>query len=177
MTLDASAEFESVDEQLVAYLDGELAPEAAATLETQLAQDALLRERLQQLQAAWDMLDELPQQDVPARFAQTTIAMVVQDAAKEAEAEGESALARLTRAWGLTAMACLLACFGGYRLVYGILNAPNQRLKRDLEVIDNIDAYRNAESVEFLRRLADEGLFEDEVQNMTETESPQSREE
>jgi len=157
---DQSIQYESLDEELVAYLDGELAPEKAASIELRLASDANVRARLQALQRAWDMLDELPQEEIQEEFTQTTIAMVVASAESVTTQAKQSASWRATKIWGLTAVVCAMASFASYQVVDGILNAPNERLKKDLQVIDNMDAYRSAESVEFLRRLSAEGLFE-----------------
>ena len=47
-------------QQLVAYLDGELDDETNQEIERRLSADPEYRLRLQQLQQAWDLLDELP---------------------------------------------------------------------------------------------------------------------
>lgn len=158
---DQPTQYDSLDEELVAYLDGELEPQEAARIEERLAHDVEVRKRLQQLQRAWDLLDELPQEDAHEKFTETTIGMVVANSESETTEAKQIALTRSAQVWGITVVACLIASFAGYQVVYGILNAPNQRLKKDLEVIDNLDAYRSAESVDFLHRLAEEGLFEE----------------
>jgi anti-sigma factor RsiW len=161
---DQPKQFESLDEELVAYLDGELEPEQAARIDERLATDAVVRERLQHLQRAWDMLDELPQEDVKEQFTETTIGMVVASAEIATTDAKQTAFTRSAQVWSITAVTCLIACFAGYQVVFGIFSAPNERLQKDLEVIENLDGYRSAENVDFLRRLADEGLFDEEVQ-------------
>src|SRR5689334_12512908 len=64
------------DEQLVAYLDGELEPEAARQVEELLADDETARSRLNQLAASWDLLDQLPRATVDDMFTRTTVQMV-----------------------------------------------------------------------------------------------------
>ena len=49
----------AIDEEIVAYLDGELDMETAAKVERRLADDPRYNARLNQLQRAWDMLDNL----------------------------------------------------------------------------------------------------------------------
>ena len=55
-----SSQIESLDEELVAYLDGQLDPESARHVEQRLASEETARRRLQQLAQSWDMLDQLP---------------------------------------------------------------------------------------------------------------------
>ena len=50
---------DELNEELVAYLDGELSPEAVQRVEHRLASDPEFRERLNSLQRAWSMLDIL----------------------------------------------------------------------------------------------------------------------
>lgn len=73
------AELEKLDEELTAYLDGELSPNAAADLEARLVQDESLRQRLAELRKAYDLLDDLPLSTPRQSFTQTTIEMVVED--------------------------------------------------------------------------------------------------
>lgn len=153
-------EFDSVDEELVAYLDGELGSAESADIEKRLTQDASVRERLQHLQRAWDMLDELPQDEIPEQFAQTTIGLVVASTKDEVKHAQSSATAKRGFIWVITLASCTLACVVGYQIMFAMLNSTNRQLEQDLPVIENMDAYRSAESVDFLRRLADEGLFE-----------------
>lgn len=67
------------DEQLVAYLDGELSGKERAELEDRLIDEESLRLRLQGLQRGWDMLDVLPTPVADERSVQTTLEMVVRD--------------------------------------------------------------------------------------------------
>jgi anti-sigma factor RsiW len=162
---DTSMRFDSVDEELVAYLDGELDADEAAQIEGRLATDPNLRGRLQQLQRAWDMLDELPQQDVQERFTRTTMAMVVTEATDgNRQATAKWRVGRLLIGV-MTIATCVVAMVVSYKVVDGILEAPNRRLRSDLPVIRDLDAFRNADSIDFLRRLAKEGLFAEEAED------------
>jgi len=75
-------ESELIDEELTAYLDGELPAVQSTSLEQRLVDDARLRQRLAELRQAYDMLDELPVTPRNQAFTQTTIAMVVADLKK-----------------------------------------------------------------------------------------------
>ena len=48
-----------LDEQLVAYLDGELDAESSRRMDELLATDADVRRRLQEMERTWDLLDDL----------------------------------------------------------------------------------------------------------------------
>ncbi|MFP6650030.1 MAG: hypothetical protein VB817_11240, partial [Pirellulaceae bacterium] len=50
--------------------------------------------------------------------------------------------------------------FTGYLLSWRAATADNRRFLEDLPVIEQVSEYRQAESVEFLRLLVKEGLFE-----------------
>ncbi|MFM8260706.1 MAG: anti-sigma factor family protein [Pirellula sp.] len=72
-------ESDAIDEELTAYLDGELTPQESAALEQRLVEDEFLRTRLAELRKAYDLLDELPETPHSKNFTQTTIEMVIAD--------------------------------------------------------------------------------------------------
>ena len=149
-------------EQLVAYLDGELEAEAAREVERRLAADAAYRQRLNRLQQTWDLLDHLPKATIEPAFTQSTVAMVVVQAADDVERLKSAHSRRQRFAWagGLAlATSAFLAGYGGWSRVG---DRENRRLLRDLPVIERIGEYRYVDTVEFLRTLDREGLFAEE---------------
>src|SRR5260221_7987301 len=78
-----SSQIESLDEELVAYLDGQLDPESARHVEQRLASEETARRRLQQLAQSWDMLDQLPHAAADETFTRSTVQMVAVAAAQE----------------------------------------------------------------------------------------------
>ena len=72
-------DMEQIDEQLTAYLDGELSPAEAAALETSLVDDERLRIRLAELRQAYDLLDEVPETPHNQRFTKSTLELVIKD--------------------------------------------------------------------------------------------------
>ena len=161
--LQPPSDTNTADELLVAYLDGELAADEQVRVERRLAVDPEFRARLAQLQRAWDLLDSLERTEADEDFARSTVEMVAVKAADDVQAERNKS--RLRQAWlyavGGTAMA--MSLIAGYLLVARVADRPNRELVRDLPVIERVDEYRNAESVEFLRELHQEGLFAQEV--------------
>lgn len=149
-------------EQLVAYLDGELDAETSQQVERRLAENVEYRRELQQLQRAWDMLDELPRAEVSESFTQTTVEMIALSVAEELAAVPGRNRLRAWSVWGAAGIGTLLAALVGYLAVSSYLSRPNAALQRDLPVIENMDLYEVADSVDFLRQLEATGLFAEE---------------
>jgi anti-sigma factor RsiW len=153
----------TIDEELVAYLDGELDASGAARIERRLADDAAYRARLAQLQRAWDMLDTLQRSEAHDDFARSTVEMIAIKAVDDAKTGQMRAVRRRNLSWVGISLAALVAAAAGYLLFQWQLDRPNRELVRDLPVIERIDEYRDADNVEFLQQLHQEGLFAAEV--------------
>ena len=150
------------EEQLISYLDGELPPEQAHQLETVLADDPEMQRRLQQHQRAWDLLDALPQTDVNNDFTRSTVEMVALSVSAENEQKKEAIRHRDRIGWWIVIEVLVVAALLGFIGVRIMVTAPNRQLVEDLRVLEDLDAYRNAEAIEFLRALDREGLFGEE---------------
>lgn len=150
---------ESIDEEIVAYLDGELDSETEARVVRQLGEDATYRARLAQLQQAWDLLDNLRGSEADDEFVQSTVAMV----AVQAEAEAKTMRQRIVQRRSLAGLAIvgvtLASLLVGYTIFYQRFNEPNRKLVQDLPVIERMDELRNIENIDFLKQLERENLF------------------
>ena len=51
------------------------------------------------------------------------------------------------------------ASAAGFATAWWIADAPNRQLIEDLPVIENVDLYRHADSVEFLQALDEKAIF------------------
>jgi hypothetical protein len=147
-----------LDEQLVAYLDGELDPEGRSRIEALLASDPEVRRRLQSLEQTWDLLDELDSEPLGERFTRTTLEMVTVAAGEDVEKHRAEAPRRRRRWLLITGGSLLAAAVVGF-LVVALGFDPNRELLEDLPVLENLDEYRQVESMEYLRLLQDENLF------------------
>ncbi|MCU0982448.1 MAG: hypothetical protein MUF25_25095 [Pirellulaceae bacterium] len=146
-------------DELVAYLDGELDTESNRQIERRLSQDAVYRQQLRELQQSWDLLDHLPRADVDEAFTESTIAMVALRASDE-ERQTETQTVRKRRLLLASSTVCAaLAFLAAFAATRWWSDGPNRQLLQDLPLIENIDEYRYAESIEFLRMLEREGLF------------------
>jgi len=150
------------DEELVAYLDGELDAEQSRRIEALLASDAEVRRRVQELERTWDLLDELDATPADARFTHGTLEVV----ALTARQELEQALAQKTAArrmwwWRRLGGLCLAALLG-FSAVAFLAPDPNRQLLQDLPLLERFDEYRPIGGVEFLELLDKAQLFSGE---------------
>jgi anti-sigma factor RsiW len=159
----ASTESERLDEELVAYLDGELEGEAARRMEHRLASEEKVRRRLQQLAQSWDLLDHLPRTTVDDSFTHNTVKMVAQAAEKEVEHVAAAEPQRRWMRWLLTAVAAVAACAIGFFAVTQFRTDPNKQLLENMPVIQNQDPLKEAGNIEFLEQLDKAGLFPEET--------------
>ncbi|NQU22234.1 MAG: hypothetical protein HQ567_13200 [Candidatus Nealsonbacteria bacterium] len=160
---DEPANDDAMDERLVAYLDGELDPQASREIEDLLACDPEIRGRLQRLDRTWELLDRLDRPPSADRFTQTTLEMVAVEAEEELDRLQAEAPRRRRRRWLLVGCGLLIAGLTGYAVAAMLLPDPNRDLIRDLPVLENFDQYRRIDSVEFLRELHTEGVFAEQA--------------
>ena len=74
---------EAIDQEIVAYLDGELDPAAGPRVERRMAEDPRYSARLNHLEKAWDLLDTLGPSEADDSFTHSTVAMVALKAQDE----------------------------------------------------------------------------------------------
>ncbi|MBN2217425.1 MAG: hypothetical protein JW719_08615 [Pirellulales bacterium] len=178
--LEPAPDSASLDEQLVAYLDGELDDATARHIETLVADDPELRARLRELGQAWELLDQLDRPRIEETFTETTLELVAVQAEAEAEDDKtrEPRRRRRRQAWvGGTFLAAGLA---GFLAVAALWPNPNRSLLEDLPVVENVDEYLQVlgddesvdQSIDFLRRLHQEQLFVDEDRQGEDDHAP-----
>ena len=144
---------DAVQEELVAYLDGELDAAARARVEERLTEDDDYRQKLARLERAWHFLDALPRTEADAKLTQSTIEMVTVAAREELQNADVTAERRKWLVWqqaslrfyspGCSAIALSIASF-----------RPNDQLVQDLPVIENVELYRHVDSVDSFAKSA-----------------------
>jgi anti-sigma factor RsiW len=157
----------AIDEELVAYLDGELDAETEARIVRRLADDPRYNQRLIQLQRAWDLLDTLQQTESDDDFVHSTVAMVAVQAEQDAKTQKVRIVRRRNLMWLAIAGVVLLSATLGYLVIQHRLNREDRELVRDLPVIEHVDEYRTIENLDFLKQLAQENLFPAETDDGT----------
>ena len=155
----------SLEEQLVAYLDGELDGESCRRIEQLLAIDPEVRHKLHWLEQTWEMLDELDTAPVGEDFTRTTLEMVAVAAEEDVRKNLEEAPRRRHRRWLLAGGGLLLAGLAGFMTFTLIAANPNKELIEDLPILENLDEYRQIRDITFLRMLRENRLFpkEDDI--------------
>jgi anti-sigma factor RsiW len=157
----------ALQEQLVAYLDGELDAEASRRIEELLTTDAKVRATMQELDHTWQLLDELDTGGVDERFTRSTLEMVAVAAADEVEQTRAAAPRRRRLRWLAIAVGATAAGLAGFAATAMFWPDPdkktNERLVENLPVLENLDQYCQVENVEFLRMLQQERLFAEEA--------------
>jgi hypothetical protein len=148
-----------LEEQLVAYLDGEMDSESCRRIEELLAVDPEVRRKLHWLEQTWEMLDELDATPVDENFTRTTLEMVAIAAQEDARKVLEEAPRRRRRFWMLAGCGLFVAGLAGFMTVSLIAASQNKKLIRDLPILENLEEYRQIKDIKFLKMLKDEDLF------------------
>lgn len=157
--VDPTGEQASLDEQLVAYLDGELDDETSRRIGDLLVSDPKIRETLKQFEQTWEMLGNIDRADVDEIFTQSTLEMVAAVAADEAEKQRADAPRRRRKQVLIGSVSLLAAGVVGFLGVWLSRPNPNTKLLADLPVLERLDQYRQIENVQFLEMLAKQDLF------------------
>lgn len=148
---------------LVAYLDGELEEGRTQEMERILAENATARQEVDLLTRTFSLLDALPRPTASAQLTARTMECL----------RVETATAPwVNRAWyhslrrGLVAATWIvgltLAGMAGYFAANRVAPEENVQLVKELPVIENIDAYSDVESIEFLQELEKKKVFNDD---------------
>ncbi len=150
----------SLEAQLVAYLDGELDAQSSRQIEELLAADPEIRRKLQTLERTWEMLEELETTPVDDQFTRTTLEMVAVAAQSDVRKSIEEAPQRRRRWWLRGGAVLLAAGLAGFLAVAWMFPDPNRQLLNNLPLLENLDEYRQVEDIQFLRILQKERLLE-----------------
>jgi hypothetical protein len=161
--LDPNAKTATLEDELVAYLDGELDDESGRRIEQLLATDPKVRAALQGLERTWELLDGLDRAHPEESLTRTTLEMVALAAEEDVQQQQAEIPRRRRRRWLLGSGALAAVALAGFLAVALLRPNPNEQLLRDLPVLENLDQYRQVDDIEFLRLLDQEGLFAKET--------------
>jgi anti-sigma factor RsiW len=149
---------------LVAYLDGELAGEAARALEARLSLDPAARAEADALRRTWELLDYLPRPQPSLRFTHRTLERLSPVRADEQQRRRRWRLRSLGLGW---VAALLVAGWTGYAAYNWLVpREPGERqLLQDLRIIENKRLYERMEALDFWRALESPDLFGEDSSN------------
>jgi anti-sigma factor RsiW len=155
---------------LSAYLDGELDEAVSQQLEARISLDSEVRAEFETLRETWSLLDYLPTATPRADFTNRTLERL----ALERRVVAPATKARRLPAAALWAGGVLIAAglgYGASGLLPTAVPVPvphedsavaDETLVRHLRVIEMWPLYKNAEDLDFLKKLDDPDLFGDE---------------
>jgi anti-sigma factor RsiW len=149
----------SLEEQLVAYLDGELDEGQTAHVEQLLAADPKVRESLLRLDRAWSLLERLDRVRLDDRFTRSTLEMVAVAAEEDVRRWEREVPRQRWRRWLVGGMGLLAASVAGFAMVGLFRPDPDKSLLQDLPVLEDLDELRQVDDITFLQLLYEEGLF------------------
>lgn len=158
---------------LIAYLDGELNDDDAAHVEEALAKDPDVRQEVEKMTRAWELLDLLPAAKASNEFTQKTLSAIAERPKIKSPDEGETEylpqLGRRVRASGprwavriVGLVGLLLVAVVGFNSTFRRNAQPIDELLTELPLIERLDQYQAAGNVEFLEELASSGLFNEQ---------------
>jgi len=148
-----------LEEQLVAYLDGELDDGQVRQVEALLAGDPKARDQLARLERTWSLLDGLDRLPVEEVFTRSTIEMVAVQEEKDLNRQRAEAPRRRRRRWLIGGVGLLGAALAGFLAVAVFWPEPDHQFLRDLPLLEDYDEFRQIDDVDFLQMLYDRGLF------------------
>jgi len=152
-----------INEELTAFLDGELSGEELAEVEQRLQDDPSYLSQMQKLQQSWDLLEVLPPTQGYDAFVKTTMELVVQDYDRDLKKKSWMGKGLLTK---LAAFLLLPGAVfaSGYAVTNQQITAPYRQLIRELPLIENYDRYSKLNfEIDFLKQLNEASLFTREV--------------
>lgn len=161
------------NENLIAYLDGELPEDEASAVEQSLVEDAGVRRDVEQLSRTYDLLDLLPALRASDGFAEktlTAIRSVQPESPSESESDRVSTRPQHDFSRRLTFWAVRVAAFCGLLVAaqIGFNSSFRQNsesideLLLELPLIERLDEYREIGDVQFLRSLSESRLLDEQ---------------
>ncbi len=159
------SELDVIDEQLTAYLDGELTPQEATALEQSLVGDEKLRVRLAELRKAYDLLDEIPETPHNQRFTKSTMELVIKDITRESQSSTVIPRATVERRDPLTwPRSIFLFCA---MLMVGILGAWLWTAMHERNELKNLSLYAGIRGLQDVNHLESAIRLSKEVEVMS----------
>jgi anti-sigma factor RsiW len=148
-----------LEEQLVAYLDGELDDSQVRQVEALLAADPKARDHLARLERTWSLLDGLERPQIDEVFTRSTMEMVAVQEEEGLSRQRAGAPRRRRRRWLLGGIGLLAAVLAGFLAVAALWPEPDRQFLRDLPLLEDYNELNQVDDVEFLQMLYDRGLF------------------
>ena len=152
-----SVELASLEEQVSAYLDGELDPEEARALEERVRADPKARGCWRVLTGPGACWTGWTGRTFDEQFTRTTLEMVAVAAAEDVDRWKSAAPRRRRRVLIAAAVGMMGAALAGFLAVAAYWPNPNKQAPEDLPLLKEVDEFHQIDGVDFLRQLYEEG--------------------
>jgi hypothetical protein len=156
------------DEDLVAYLDGELVGDAATQVDEKLARNPRLRQQAEQYRKTFDLLDHLPLPEPSPNFASRTLTQLQPNLSKQQADTGRS---RVWPKYLLLAGLMMLAFTLGAAIPLATATPDNRKNDDSLDdtpVVEALPMYFAVDNLEFIKSLHSSSTFPDVTSNQPE---------
>jgi len=162
------------EQELVAYLDGELDADESRRVERLIADNPAARAQLNEFERTWSALDSLPRASVDDSFTRSTVEMIAVSEQNQL-ANGTATETRAPSRAGLfTAAGVLVMGVVGFLAAGVFVPDPNDRLLAELPIFEHLDSYVETENADFLKALYASRAFEEPLDGETEAALPKS---
>lgn len=148
---------------LVAYLDRELSDAEARGIDAALGDSPVARHEVEALSRTWELLDLLDRPAASASFLTRTMETIHLGDLPRPKLWDQPWVEPAKKVAMLIAAAASFAAAGWCGAYLGQQAFPRreERLLRELPLLQKMDAYEEAGDVEFLRRLKSQNVFEE----------------
>ena len=148
-------------DDLVAYLDGELPDGQAQAIDQVLAQSEVARHEVEALARTWEMLDALPVPKASSEFVERTMTTLkVGDVPYNITEQPWFGYVKSGSVLAVWFAVLGLAGWVGFQITTRWVPNEQEQILNDLPVLQNLDAYQEVETFDFLNQLKQSGLFE-----------------
>ncbi|SFJ64903.1 anti-sigma factor family protein [Planctomicrobium piriforme] len=152
-------------ENLAAYLDGELDENGTRRIESILTSSEVARNDVDLLARTYEMLDLLPRPKAPNDFTEKTLATAkLEGYRKPLSQQPWFRWAQRGAVLGGWSLAILVAGAFGYALTNRWIPTQDDLLLQQLPLMEKLDSYVEADSIEFLHELAGQKQLLNEIQ-------------
>jgi hypothetical protein len=151
-------------DNLTAYLDGELDESMTQQIETVLAQSTVARNDVEVLAKTYDLLDLLPRPKASNDFSEKTLSIaMLGEVRPDYRRSRWYKLTQRGGRWAGWAVILLAVSAVSFSIARFRIPREDDLLLDDLDVIQHLDEYEAAGSVDFLRRLGLEAELLDKM--------------
>lgn len=147
--------------ELVAYLDGELDLEGAERIRKLLAENAAARREAEELTIAWEALESLDGVKASGDFTERTVTSIQALAESDHQRKTHPFDIRRGTMLGGWVLGIIASATAGFCATNWSVPEKSQTIVRDYELLRSLPKYERIDSVELLRELEKQELFDE----------------